>query len=142
MTDDVLAALQTTELFRDLPAKRVRMIREAGRELQYPAGSELVVEGGEAGRFFLVLDGTVEVTVRGKKRATLGTGGAVGELALIDGGPRTATVTASTDVRTFSLASWNFRPFLSEPDVMHAVIGVLCRRLREAEAGWAESMTD
>jgi CRP-like cAMP-binding protein len=141
VTDDVLAALQATELFRDLPAKRVRMIREAGRELHYPAGSELVVEGEEAGRFFLVLDGTVEVTVRGTKRASLGPGGAVGELALIDGGTRSATVTASTDVHTFSLASWNFRPFLSEPDVLQAVVAVLCRRLREAEAALSQSTT-
>lgn len=142
MADDVLAALQATELFRDLPVKRVRMIREAGREVDFPAGSELVVEGEEAGRFFLVLDGTVEVTVGGKKRTTLGPGGAVGEIALIDGGPRSATVTASTDVRTFSLASWNFRPFLSEPDVMQALINLMCRRLRQAEAAWSQSPTD
>lgn len=141
MTDDVLVALQAAELFRDLPAKRLQAIREAGREHQFPAGSELVVEGEGAGRFFLVLDGTVEVTVQGRKRAALGPGGAVGEIALIDGGPRTATVTASTDVRTFSLASWNFRPFLDEPDVMHAVIGLLCRRLRETEAASAQSGT-
>ncbi len=133
MTDEVLAALQATELFGDLPAKRVRMIRQAGRELRFPAGAELMVEGEEAGRFFLVLDGTVEVTVGGDKRATLGPGAAVGEIALIDGGPRSATVTASTEVRTFSLASWNFRPFLSEPDVMQAVISLLCRRLRHAQ---------
>lgn len=142
MTGDALAALQAAEMFRDLPAKRLQTIREAGRELQFPAGSELVVEGEDAGRFFLVLDGTVEVTVRGKKRATLGPGGVVGEIALIDGGQRSATVTASTDVRTFSLASWNFRPFLNEPDVMHAVIGLLCRRLREAEAAWLQAEGD
>lgn len=142
MSDDVIAALQAAEMFRDVPLKRLQTIRSAGRELAFRAGSELVVEGEDAGRFFLVLDGTVEVTVRGEKRATLGPGGAVGEIALIDGGQRTATVTATTDVRTFSLASWNFRPFLKEPDVMLAVIGVLCRRLREAEAGRAPLSTD
>jgi CRP/FNR family transcriptional regulator, cyclic AMP receptor protein len=67
-------------------------------------------------------------------RAELGPGDAVGEIALLDGGTRLATVKATSDLRTFSLASWNFRAFLGEPEVMSAVIGVLCRRLRSAEA--------
>jgi len=132
--DDIIEALKTSELFSDLSAKRLKSIREAGREVSFPAGQELVVEGDDAGRFLLILEGRAEVTVHGVHRTTLGPGGALGEIALIDGGPRSATVTATTDVRAFSLASWNFKPFMSEPDVMSAVIGLLCRRLRSAEA--------
>lgn len=133
MTDEIISALEASEMFRDLPPKRLKQIRDAGREMTFTAGSALMDEGDEAGRFFLIVDGTAEVTAHGKSRATLGPGGAVGELALIDGGPRSATVTAVNDLRAFSLASWNFKPFLDEPDVLHAVVAMLCRRLRGSE---------
>ena len=136
MADDVItAALGSSELFKDLPAKQLKAIAKAGRVMTFPPGAELVFENdAAAGRFFLILEGTAEVTVQGESRATLGPGAAVGELALLDGGPRSATVTAVSELRTFSLASWNFRPFLREPDVLSAVIGMLCRRLRAADA--------
>jgi CRP-like cAMP-binding protein len=133
LTDEIITALQDSEMFRDLPSKQLQRIREAGKELSFTVGSELVVEGEGAGRFFLILAGNVDVTVNGMKRATLGPGKSLGEIALLDGGPRSATVTAVTDVRTFSLTSWNFRPFLNEESVTQAVIKLLCQRLRSAE---------
>jgi CRP-like cAMP-binding protein len=132
--DAIFAALAASELFGGLPPKQLKAIEKAGREMHFPAGAELVVENDEAGRFFLIVEGTVEVRIGGESRATLGPGAAVGELALIDGGSRSATVKAASDLRTFSLASWSFRPFLREPDVSAAVIGLLCRRLRDANA--------
>ncbi len=133
MTDEIITALRSSEMFRDLQLKQLQQIRDAGKEMSFNAGSELVVEGDKAGRFFLILDGTAEVSVKGKKRATIQAGAAVGEIALLDDGPRSATVVAVTDVRTFSLASWNFRPFLNDQNVLQAVLGLLCRRLRSAE---------
>lgn len=133
MTDEIISALEASEMFGGLPPKRLKQIRDAGREVSFSAGSALVDEGDEAGRFYLILEGNADVTVHGESRATLGAGGAVGELALIDGGPRSATVTAASPLRAFSLASWNFKPFLNEPDVLHAVVAMLCRRLRSAE---------
>jgi CRP/FNR family transcriptional regulator, cyclic AMP receptor protein len=138
MANEMIAALQASELFRDLPQKQLKRICDAGKEMSFQAGSEVVVEGEGAGRFFLILDGTAEVIAHGVHRAELGPGDAVGELALLDGGPRSATVKAIGDLRTFSLASWNFRTFLGEPEVMSAVINVLCRRLRSAGASDAE----
>lgn len=133
LSDEIIAALQGSEMFRDLPLKQLRRIRDAGKELSFTVGSELVAEGEDAGRFFLILEGNTEVTVKGEKRATLEPGMAFGEIALLDGGPRSATVTAVTDVRTFSLTSWNFRPFLNEQSVTQAVVKLLCQRLRSAE---------
>ena len=133
LTDEIITALQHSEMFRDLPSKELRRIRDAGKELSFPSGSQLVVEGEEAGRFFLILAGSAEVSLKGKSRATLGPGMSLGEIALLDGEPRSATVTAVTDVRTFSLTSWNFRPFLAEESVMQVVIQLLCKRLRSAE---------
>jgi CRP-like cAMP-binding protein len=138
MTDEIIAALQASELFRDLPHKQLKRICGAGKVMSFQAGAEVVAEGEGAGRFFLILDGTAEVSARGGHRTELGAGDAVGEVALLDGGTRTATVRASSDLRTFSLASWNFRPFLDEPEVMRAVIALLCRRLRSAQASVAE----
>jgi CRP-like cAMP-binding protein len=138
MADEIIAALQGSELFRDIPEKQLKRIRKAGKEMSFPAGAELVAEGKEAGRFFLILDGTAEVVARGVHRTELGPGDAVGELALLDGGTRSATVKAVDELRTFSLASWNFRTFMSDPEIMSAVIRVLCRRLRTAEAAAAE----
>jgi CRP/FNR family transcriptional regulator, cyclic AMP receptor protein len=138
MANEIIAALQASELFRDLPQKQLKRICDAGKEMSFRAGSEVVVEGEEAGRFFLILEGTAEVFAHGVHRAELGPGDAVGEIALLDGGPRSATVKAIRDLRTFSLASWNFRTFLGEPEVMSAVIGVLCRRLRSARASAVE----
>ena len=134
MADDIMGALRSSELFGGLPDKRLTAIAEAGREVAFVPGEELVVEGDDAGRFFLIVAGSVEVTVGGVLRAVLGPGRGVGELALIDGGPRSATVTATSDVRAFSLASWNFRPFLAYPEVMTAVIGLLCQRLRSVDS--------
>jgi CRP/FNR family transcriptional regulator, cyclic AMP receptor protein len=138
MANEIIAALQASELFRDLPQKQLKRICDAGKEMSFQAGSEVVVEGEEAGRFFLILEGTAEVFAHGVHRAELGPGDAVGEIALLDGGPRSATVKATRDLRTFSLASWNFRTFLGEPEVMSAVIGVLCRRLRSAGSSAVE----
>jgi CRP-like cAMP-binding protein len=138
MANEIIAALQASELFRDLRQKQLKRICDAGKVMSFRAGAEVVAEGESAGRFFLILDGTAEVVAHGVHRGELGPGDAVGELALLDGGTRSATVKAISDLRTFSLASWNFHTFLGEPEVMSAVIGVLCRRLRRAEASAAE----
>ena len=135
--DDVIAALAASEMFGGLPPKRLRDIARAGREIAFPAGAELMLEGDAGGRFFLIISGEAEVSAGGRVRATLGAGGAVGETALLDGGPRSATVRAVNDIETFSLAHWNFRPFLEEHDVLQAVITLLCRRVRQAEAAAA-----
>ena len=134
MANEIIAALQAAELFRDLPQKQLKRIRDAGKEMSFPAGADVVAEGEGGGRFFLILEGTAEVLSHGVHRADLGPGDSVGEIALLDGGTRSATVRATSDLRTFSLASWNFKSFLGETEVMSAVIGVLCRRLRSAEA--------
>jgi CRP-like cAMP-binding protein len=131
--DEIITALQQSEMFRDVPTKKLHRIRDVGQELSFASGSELAVEGKEAGRFFLILSGTAEVTLNGKKLGTLEPGMSVGEISLLDGGPRSASVTAVTEVRAFSLAAWHFRPLLAEEGIMQAAIQLLCKRLRSAE---------
>jgi CRP-like cAMP-binding protein len=133
LRDEIITALQGSEMFRNLSSKQLQRIRDAGKELSFTAGSEIVAEGEETGRFFLILAGRAEVTVKGETRGTLGSGTSFGAIELLDGGPRPATVTALTDLRTFSLSSWNFEPFLREESITQVVIKSLCQRLRRAE---------
>jgi len=133
--DAQLEQLGKCPLFAGVPEKQLRQIRDMAKEIPFSAGQELTGEGEDAGRFYLILDGEVDVTVHGQHRRTLGPGDTVGEYSLLDGGPRSATVVAKTPVRTLSLASWNFRPLLAEqPTLAEAILVELCRRLRETEA--------
>jgi CRP/FNR family transcriptional regulator, cyclic AMP receptor protein len=132
--DEVIKALRNSELFADVPVKALKTVYEAGKEFSFDAGDELVVQGKQSGRFFVILEGTAKVVVSGRTRRQLGPADTIGEISLLDGGARSATVVATAPLRTFSLAAWNFRPLLhSQPQIADAVIRVLSRRLREAE---------
>jgi CRP-like cAMP-binding protein len=69
-------------------------------------------EGQGGAVFFIIGEGTAKVTVHGEARATLGPGDYFGEIALIDEGARTATVTADTDMKTYAMTFWEFRPIV------------------------------
>ena len=104
------------------------------RPVDHAAGKEITEEGGSATGFHLIRTGTASVTVGGQPRAGLGPGQYFGEISLIDGKPRSATVTADGPLQTISLASWSFKPILDEqPGVARALLVVMCERLRRAE---------
>ena len=133
-TDPVLEKLASVDLFEGLSGADLRRIREAGKELRFEAGSDLAVQGREGGRFFLILDGEVEIALAGRTARVMGPGEYLGELSLIDGAPRSASATARTAVQTWSLASFAFRPLLRQyPAMAEKVMLLLCRRLRAAE---------
>jgi CRP-like cAMP-binding protein len=133
-TDQVAAMLAKADLFSGLTAKDLGIIREQGKEMSFDEGDEITVEGRQAGRFFLILEGEVSISVHGRARPGLRAGDCFGEISLIDGGPRSATATATTPVRAWSLASFNFRPILrSHPTIAENVMLLLCRRLRASE---------
>src|SRR4051794_11672975 len=132
--DEVIKALRNSELFADVPAKALKSVYEAGKEFTFKNGDDLIVQGKLAGRFFVILEGTAKVVVNGRTRRQLGPADAIGEISLLDGGARSATVVATSPLRAFSLASWNFKPLIrSHPQIAEAAIRVLARRLREAE---------
>ena len=134
-TDPVLERLASVDLFEGLSGADLRRIKDAGKELRFDAGADLAVQGREAGRFFLILEGEVEIAVGGRARRVMGPGEYLGEISLIDGEPRSASATARTPVRTWSLASFAFRPLLRQyPAMADKVMVLLCRRLRAAEA--------
>jgi CRP-like cAMP-binding protein len=105
-------------------------------ERRVAAGDAIVGEGTGGVAFFFILDGETSVSVAGEEVATLKRGDYVGELALLDPeGPRSATVSAKTDVVLAAMSAWQFRPFvLAHPEVAWALLQRLARRLREAQA--------
>ena len=105
-------------------------------ERRVAAGEPIVGEGTGGVAFFFILEGETSVSVAGEEVATLKRGDYVGELALLDPeGPRSATVSAKTDVVLAAMSAWQFRPFvLAHPEVAWALLQRLARRLREAQA--------
>jgi CRP-like cAMP-binding protein len=105
-------------------------------ERRVAAGDPIVGEGTGGVAFFFILQGETSVSVAGEEVATLKRGDYVGELALLDPeGPRSATVTAKTDVVLAAMSAWQFRPFvLAHSDVAWLLLQRLARRLREAQA--------
>jgi CRP/FNR family cyclic AMP-dependent transcriptional regulator len=127
-------ALAATDLFSSLSKRSLEAVASTARTVQHPAGKTITSEGDSGLGFHLITKGTAAIKVGESDRAEIGPGRYFGEISLIDGGPRSATITAKTDVTTVSLATWDFRPILeSEPDVARALLLVMVKRLRAAE---------
>ena len=92
-------------------------------------------EGTGGAGFFVITEGSATVCVGGEARASLGPGDYFGEIALIDEGTRSATITAATDVTAYGRTSWEFKPFVEDhPQVAWALLKTLAQRLRAAQA--------
>ncbi len=132
---EIVQALSSTDLFAGLSKKALNAIAAQARVVNHPEGRDITEEGGGAAGFHLIRSGTASVTVHGAPRPDLGPGSYFGEISMIDGKPRSATVHATSPVTTISLASWAFHPILDEhPEVTKGLLKVMCARLRAAEA--------
>jgi CRP-like cAMP-binding protein len=109
-----LEALRRAPLFEGLSKRELTELARVTDELAVPAGTVLCKEGGLGGEFFVILEGTAEVTRGGKRLATRSAGEFVGEIALLTTSRRTATVTAVTPLRCFVLTGRDFRRVLDE----------------------------
>jgi CRP-like cAMP-binding protein len=126
--------LRKIPLFESFSTKDLEKIAKAGDEVSMPAGS-LIVDQGQMGReAFVVLDGSVSVKRNSKKVATLGPGAILGELSLLDHGPRTATATCETDCTLLVLSQRTFLAVVDEvPALSHKLLGALANRIRELD---------
>jgi CRP-like cAMP-binding protein len=128
---EIVATLQSIPLFAACTKKELASVAGIVHVQEFAAGRQIVVQGREGTGLHVIVDGTVKVEVDGRARRKLGPGGFFGEIALLDNGPRTATVTAETPVRTFSIVSWQFRGLLEEqPRLALRMLEEVCRRLR------------
>jgi CRP/FNR family transcriptional regulator, cyclic AMP receptor protein len=132
---EIVEALGATDLFAGLGTKALTSIAAQARIVHHPEGKDITEQGGGAAGFHLIKEGTASVHVGGKDRPDIGPGSYFGEISMIDGQPRSATVHAETEMSTISIPSWSFHPVLEdEPEVAKALLKVLCARLRAAEA--------
>ena len=122
-------------LFADLEKRELERIADSFKERRYGAGDTIATEGKSGAGFFVIGEGTATVTVQGDERATLGPGDYFGEIALIDEGARTATVTADTDMKTYAMTFWEFRPIVeTDARIAWKLVQALAHKLREADA--------
>jgi CRP/FNR family transcriptional regulator, cyclic AMP receptor protein len=126
--------LSRNRLFEGFTKRDLAAVVEGATEVEHPKGRVVNEEGRPGVGFHLILDGTASVTRSGRKLRILGPGDSFGDIALIDGGPRTATVAADTQLRTLSLSPWEFRPLvMAHPQLAYKLLLKLCALLREAE---------
>jgi CRP/FNR family cyclic AMP-dependent transcriptional regulator len=137
MYEDSLARV---DLFRGLDKKDLHVLAGSSQERKYSAGSTLIKQGDTGVGLYVLTSGKVRVTrVNNPDRPEeeldiAGAGSVLGEMALLDDLPRSATVTAIEDVTALLLPVWEFRTTLqSHPDIALRLLSVLSRRLRKAE---------
>ena len=122
-------------LFAGLEQRDLERIADSFKERTYAAGETIAREGHGAAGFFVIADGTAKVSVQGEERTTLGPGDYFGEVALLDEGARTATVTAETDMTTYAMTFWEFRPIVeTDARIAWKLVQALAHRLREVDA--------
>ena len=133
--DTKVQALKGAPLFESLSRKDLTQLARVSEDLEVEAGKVLCKEGDIGHEFFVIVEGTIKVTRRGRRIATRGGGDFVGEIALLEELPRTATVTAETPLRLFVLTGKDFRHLLDEnPVVERKVLRALARRLVETSS--------
>ena len=127
--------LSNVPLFSGLEPRDLDRIADSFKQRNYVAGDTIANEGSGGAGFFVIGEGTAKVTVHGEERATLGPGDYFGEIALIDEGARTATVTAETDMTTYAMTFWEFRPIVeTDARIAWKLVQSHAHRLREADA--------
>jgi CRP-like cAMP-binding protein len=131
---DVSTALGTVPLFSAFGKRQVRMIAESGRECKYKSGHRLVEKGTTGDRFYLVLDGKVEIRRGGDVLATLSKGQFFGELSLIDEQPWAADVIAVQTTHCLTLSKRVFSTLTRRhPELLQLILKEVVKRLRVAE---------
>jgi len=106
--------LKGIPLFSELPDEELALLVPVFTEHAFPTGHVIAREGTPGFGFFVIESGTASVTVRGEERTAYGPGDHFGEIALLDPGPRSATVTASSDMKAYMLSAMEFRPLVHE----------------------------
>ena len=127
--------LRGVPLFAGLDDKELTSLADEFNERRFSAGDQVALEGEGGLMFFVVDSGEATVEVQGNEVGKLGPGSAFGEIALIDRRPRTATVTAQSDLRAYGLPVFVFRPFVeARPQVAWKLLEAMADRLARAES--------
>ncbi len=128
----MLEQLRNVSLFSTCSNKDLEKIAKASDEVNLPAGTVIVDQGQTGREAFVMVSGSATVRRNGKKIATLGPGAVVGELSLLDHGPRTATVVCDEECAVLVISQRNFIGVLDEvPALAHKLLASLAGRIRD-----------
>ena len=129
-----LDSLRNVDLFRGCSKKELEKVAKATDDIVMTAGTMLIDQGQMGREAFVVMDGEVTVKRGGRKIATLGAGDVVGELSLLDHGPRTATVVCATDCTLLVIDQRRFLAVLDDvPSISHKLLASLAKRIRDMD---------
>jgi pyruvate,water dikinase len=133
---DATTALQRVGLFADMDRRQAEQIARLLKERRFACGETVILEGSGGAAVYLIASGEATVSHDGVEVTRLGPGDHFGEIALIDGGTRSATVTAASDLVCYGLTFWEFRPLVERNGtIAWKLLQALARRLRAAEQG-------
>ncbi len=131
--------LQQVALFSACTPKELELIDQAMTELRFPPGEVLAREGANGHEFMVIIEGTAHVEIGGQTVATVGPSEFFGEVALLDGGRRTATVIADTEVVAGVIGQREFSALIEDaPHLAKKLLIGLARRLRAADLHLAD----
>ena len=127
--------LRNVDLFEGLTTKELESVADACKQAHFRAGENIVTQGDPSARLYVIIAGTAEVFVHGAKVDAIGPGDYFGEIAVIDGQPRAATVTATSPVSALSLAHFNVKRLLrTMPDIGFKMLRKACERIRALQS--------
>lgn len=129
--DDKLSVLRAVPLFADLDERSLQAVGLLAHEVSFKAGEAFMLEGEIGDEFYVIVDGSVRIDRGERTIRSMAAGGFLGEIALLEMKPRTATATATTDVRALEIRSHEFKRLLDTmPSVNQRVRAAIQRRER------------
>jgi CRP-like cAMP-binding protein len=133
--EDKLAILRGVPLFADLDERSLQAVAILAHEVTFKAGDVLMVEGEAGDVFYVIVDGTVRVEQGDRTIRSLTAGGFLGEIALVERRPRSATATCVTDARLLEVRAHEFERLLDTLPAVHERIGAAIRRRERTARG-------
>jgi CRP-like cAMP-binding protein len=132
--EDKIERLKEVSLFEECSQRQLRSVARIARGFDVAAGTVLTRAGEPGDEFFLIIDGTARADVSTDRHVLLHPGEFFGEMSLLDGGPRSATVVADTAVRLLVISRRHFSALLRDvPGLTQIILATLSRRVRQAE---------
>jgi CRP-like cAMP-binding protein len=132
--DEKITHLERIPLFEDCSQRQLRAVADISTVVEVPERTVLTRAGEPGDEFFVIIDGTALVTLSPQKRHRMRPGEFFGEMSLLDGGPRSATVKAETDLRLLVIGRTHFWRLLREvPGLTERILVTLSRRVRQQQ---------
>ena len=126
--------LQRVPLFAELGPEELEQVALAFKKRQFATGETITKEGSGGAAFFVIESGDARVSVKGRSRPPLSAGDHFGEVALIDGQERSATITASSDLVCYGVTYWDFQPLVhGNAAIAWGLLLALAKLLRAAQ---------